>query len=226
MVHSNDGVLLLNASKRPKNEMPLGTVWPISSVFSHHYALPPYSSRRTSLLPKYNPHFHNYTTCAHKLIYSACRDIKQSQYLTDFSAPMQIISERHSITPTPDETTNDELKEPDIKAPEEEGAEEEEEEEHDDDDMKPMLRAFDGIAGPPSRKPLATRYAQSCCIANGFKCRRIGSSRIYNEAVYRSSSYCIVGPHFPATIFIVFFISGATYFFGERSINRAQRVAN
>ena len=37
---------------------------------------------------------------------------------------------------------------------------------------------------------------------------------MYNEAVYRTSSYCIVGPHFPATIFIVFFISGATYFFG------------
>lgn len=98
-----------------------------------------------------------------------------------------------------------------------------EDEQNDDEsnEEKPMLRAFDGIvsssSSPRSSSPLqatTTRYVKSCCLANGLKCRRVGSSRVYNEAVYRSSSYCIVGPHFPATIFIVFFISGATYFFG------------
>lgn len=78
------------------------------------------------------------------------------------------------------------------------------------------LRAFDGIASSPTPRGglLNTPSLRSCCLLSSQPCRRLGSSYIYNDHIYRTKKTCIVGPHFPATLFIVLFISGATWFFG------------
>ncbi len=70
-----------------------------------------------------------------------------------------------------------------------------------------MLSAFDSITSPAPQR-------SQCCFLNGFKCQRIGSSRVYHPGMYRRNKVCIVGPHFPATFVILIFIWGATRFFG------------
>ena len=77
------------------------------------------------------------------------------------------------------------------------------------------LTPFDTITSPP---PLHNSYLKTCCLTNGFNCKRLGSSYIYNTQLYAERKICIVGPHFPATLFIVLFITGATWFFGFVSV--------
>jgi len=87
-------------------------------------------------------------------------------------------------------------------------------------EKRPMLSAFDSISSssPPSSTLLAaiksSQLVKACCLSHGCRCERVGSSRIWNTAIYRSHKLCITGPHFPATVFITIFIIAATYFFG------------
>ena len=105
---------------------------------------------------------------------------------------------------------------------------------------KRSLNAFDGIASSrpspfsllsvlSSRSPLCLPVTalRGCCCFDGFKCERVGSSRICNKTMYRRNKTCITGPHFPALIFIIVFVISCTYFFGfyvYDALNRANPI--